>query len=39
MDIDIDQLLAATAEIAEDGYSFENNKVDIDQLLDNTTDW
>lgn len=38
LNIDIDQLLEATAEIADD-YSLEYSKVDIDQLLDNTLDW
>ncbi|CAH0344025.1 hypothetical protein [Bacillus sp. CECT 9360] len=39
LNIDIDQLLEATAEIADDGYSLELSKVDIDKLLDNTMDW
>ncbi|MDQ0218816.1 hypothetical protein [Peribacillus cavernae] len=37
--IDIDKLLEATVEIAEEGHSYELNKVDIDQLLENTMDW
>lgn len=37
LNIDIDKLLEATAAIVED--NLEMNIVDIDQLLEITTDW
>jgi hypothetical protein len=39
LNIDIDKLLEATSKIADDDYSVELSKVDIDQLLENTMHW
>ncbi|WP_260320224.1 MULTISPECIES: hypothetical protein [Bacillaceae] len=37
--IDIDQLLLATEEIAEESVPFHLDTFDIDQLLDKTDNW
>ncbi|WP_281352552.1 hypothetical protein [Cytobacillus depressus] len=36
---DIDQLLEATEEIAEDKFSYMIRQIEIDDLLENTQDW
>ncbi|MDO7486935.1 hypothetical protein ACIQYG_21670 [Peribacillus sp. NPDC096622] len=37
--IDIDQLLLATEELAEESIPFHLDTFDIDQLLDKTDNW
>lgn len=36
---DIDELLEATSELAEDDFSFRLSQIEIDKLLENTQDW
>ncbi|WP_302053223.1 hypothetical protein [Bacillus sp. FJAT-29790] len=36
---DIDQLLEATTEIAEDDFRYLIRQIEIDTLLENTQDW